>query len=1398
MWLIAALGLQRGVAQNVINNFRFEHLTVDEGLAHSDAMAVIQDRDGFIWVGTNNGINRYDGYELKKYDLPADNFPGMSANRIQVLYADKNGTIWAGTESAGLYFYDKLKDVFVSIKSRLKGMIGLPETSALLCKTSIESICGDDLGGLWLGTQDYGAIRLTFDKNEKVLAVKRISLGAVREENYTVLKVFSDPKGRVWIGTMGKGLWIFKVSDNKAGKSFATPVKTFPQIDVKTLIVDRRGDLWVSSDNMVYHVERTQFLKDDAWSFRPISYPFYGIQCLSSDGLGRLWVGTNFGLIMFDNAAAYLEKQDANAVHTFLPQDADPGSINSARIHQIAEDSFNNLWFAASSGGLNKLHMKPKQFGHLHRQFSQTPALPNNYINAIAKDETKNQLWIGTRNGFSNYDLKSKTYRNFLNKSSNGNVTGVDVSSFLVTDKNIWIGTRYLGIYKIKKGQALNVETLPAPADHNHTWSYMSVERMIEDGNKRVWVATMGAGLVLFDADGNYLKTFSRSNSGLPTNEFTFLLHDKKQNVIWASTRDAGVLKLQERNGDLMVLNQFKYEKNNPNSLKVNFAWPLLKDKKDNIWIGTIGGGLHKMITKNGKETIERYDNIVTENDIESILADVEGNLWIGGPGLIKFSPKSNALSHYDVSDGLQSNSFKVGSAYQSPDGTMYFGGTNGISFFKPQEILSNPSPPVVRITQFRVLNKNLEKNGSQTGSSMLVRPFSNPDGVVIKSGENDFSFEFVGLNYVNPQKQRYAFQLEGYNQEWVHLPEGQRIASFANLPAGTYIFRVKANNGDGVWSVTSDSVQVKILPPWYQTWWAYLIYILLVIIALALYRQIAMSQLKLKNRIAIEKLHAEKEKEIAELKTNFFTNISHEFRTPLTLILGPMDELISSYNGPGAMREKVVMMHKQTRKLLGLVNQLLSFRKIESGHAALSFSKGNVVAFLTEIYQIFKIKADENQLNYEIKLPSDPVLLYFDADKLEIIVNNLLSNAFKHTPINGSIRLVAEVIGSAGQDAVWTEEKLVNNFLQIHVTDSGNGIKESEIDKIFDPYYQASNSPGGANGTGIGLALVNELVKSHSGEVVVESVYGKGSNFTVKLPFGKSHISPVNLKEDETAYIDYQPDTLNFDVAETEGNNLISKRMKVLIVEDNEDLRYYLKGLLDDNYHVLLSENGKDGWAKSINLQPDLILSDVMMPEMNGLEFCQKIKQNPKTSHIPVILLTARATTIQELEGLETGADDYITKPFNSKILMAKMNSILQNRVRSCEFYQKQILLEPTEIIIPDEDRLFLENAMKIVEDNLTNSDFSVQTLVAAMAMSQSVFYRRIKNITGQSVIEFIKDIRLKRAAQLLAGQHSRISEVAFLVGIEDPKNFRVSFQKLYNMSPSQYAKMHQTKQAV
>ncbi|TDE11268.1 hybrid sensor histidine kinase/response regulator transcription factor [Dyadobacter psychrotolerans] len=1370
--------------------FRFEHITVNEGLSHSDAMSVIQDQESFVWVGTNNGINRYDGYELKKYDLPNDHLRGLSSNRIRALHVAKDGTIWAGSEGTGLFFYDKLKDTFEAVKV-LSVLASDKVFLDMLSVTSVLAVSSDADGRVWVATQDFGVFFIDFESAGKVRHVGQVRLHGFHQRDYGALSVFSDKRGKVWIGTIGNGLWVIENQNVKSASIVqANKVAQISDVDIRSIYTDPKGIFWVAADDVVYWVKSQQVNKTTDLVFEKLPHIFHGIQSLYMDSFSRLWVGTNFGLIKLEDPGSYLKKPEELNLETFLPVDGDATSINSGRVHQIMEDSFGNLWLAASSGGLNKVHLRPKQFNQLQRRLPGDASLPNNYVNAISKDEVTGRIYIGTRNGFSAYDPKSKSYNNYLNRLAKGNVTGADVSSFLITKNKIWIGTRYRGMYQMDRSGNSAPERYDNLSGHR-PWNYISIEGMAEDKTGRVWAATYD-GLMLFSAEGVHVKTYYTENSKLPSNQLTFLLYDKEQDIIWASTTNAGVLKLKEENGVLRILSHFKHEAGNENSFKVNFAWPLLKDKNGTIWIGTIGGGLHAIEVVNGIETVTRYDKWIAENDIESILDDEKGNLWIGGAGLSKFSPVTKKLLRYDVSDGLQSNSFKVGSAFKSLDGTMYFGGTNGINYFKPQNILANPFPPVVRITRLRVLNKNSDAVSGETGSSMISRQFSDPEGVTIKASENDFSFEFVGLNYVNPQKQQYVYKLEGYSNDWVQLPPGQRVASFANLPAGEYTFMVKANNGDGVWSLNPASVQVIILPPWYKTWWAYIGYTLIVAAALILYRRITLSQAELKNRIALEKMHAEKEKEIAEVKINFFTNVSHEFRTPLTLILGPMEEFMASIGESGELKEKVVMMHKQTRKLLDLINQLLSFRKIESGHASLAASRREVIGFMKEIFLIFKVKADERNLDYSINAPEREVMMYFDSEKLEVIITNLLSNAFKYTPEGGRIRLASSVIGLENLDAVWQDGKLTDNYLEISVKDWGYGIRTEELEKIFDPYYQASNATGSNfKGTGIGLALVQQMVQSHSGEVEVQSAVGQGTTFTVKLPFGRKHLSAPDLREDmmPEQYVQLPENT---DVIFYSEPAVVEKTAKLLIVEDNADLREYLRGLFESDYEVFLSVDGSEAWTKIPETQPDLILSDVMMPGLNGLDLCKKIKQHPKTSHIPVILLTARAAAVQELEGLETGADDYIAKPFNPKILRAKVSTILQSRNKLLEYYQRKILLEPTEITIPDEDKIFLETAMKIVEDNLTNSEFKVQSLVTAMGMSQSVFYRRVKNITGQSVIEFIKDIRLKRAAQLLTNEHARVSEIALMVGIEDPKNFRISFQKLYNMSPSQYAKAH------
>ncbi|QKZ13513.1 hybrid sensor histidine kinase/response regulator transcription factor [Spirosoma sp. KUDC1026] len=1383
--------------QHKPEEYRFEHITVNEGLSHSDVMCSVEDKAGFVWIGTNNGIDRYDGYELKNYQMPVNPLNGLSGNRIRSMLLDRKGRLWVGAESAGLSLFDAGHGRFVTSSQQAKSTAD-QKLVQLLAQTDVTSLTVDRRGRIWAGTPSRGAFVLTIDEQGWLVRIVQIQFPYTPERSWRVTDLVADGEGKIWIATLGDGLYYVDEPTNETllPRVIRTSVRASA---ILALHLDRRGDLWIGTDKNIFWVDKANRRTARQLDAHPLPKEYEDIECLYLDSFGQLWVGTNFGLSLWEanplgsrNAAGTVLPVRVDNPRTFLPLDNSPFSINSGRIHQIFESRFGILWLAASAGGLNKVDLHRKPFGILRRQLSQIPTLPNNYINAILKDETSNTLWIGTRNGFSGYNLTNGTYRNFLNRPLPGNATGIDVSTFCqASDGTLWVGTRYNGLALFRNGRIQNYVRLPGST---------SIERIVEDRFGTIWVATFELGLLRFDQQGKLLHQFRAPE--LPTRQFTFLLYDKASDLLWASTKGAGVLKLRVTPTSLQLLRQFTYDPENAHSLSVNYAWPLLKDRRGALWIGTIGGGLNQLTTNaQGQDVIRRYSDVVPQSNVESLLEDEQGKLWMGGDGLVRFDPVSRQLLRYNEADGLQSNSFKIGAAYRSNDGTLYFGGINGVTYFRPRLLVPNPYPPLVRFTDLQVFNKPIRIGETVDGRVLLEKPLDQLDRLVIKAEEKDFSIGFVGLNYINPQKHTYAYRLIGYNDAWIYPAKGQRTASFANLPPGDYTLIVKASNGEGKWGLAPATLTIAVLPPWWRTWWAYLLYAAALAGALLLYRRITAQQQALKNKLALEQYKVETEKEVTDARLRFFTNVSHELRTPLTLILGPMEELAGTAAPPHGFRDKIMLMHQQTRKLLNLVNQLLDFRKVESGHVSLHASRENVLPFLTEIFLLFKLKAEECRIDYALEAPRAPIMLYFDRSKLEIILTNLMSNAFKYTPEGGKINLLVAVVGSTDQPAQRTENKLVDNYLQIVVRDWGVGMEASELDRIFDPYYQASHTDTlRMMGTGIGLSLVKQFVEAHTGEIIVQSDAGLGTTFTVRLPFGHAHLTPAQIREEallEAPVVD--GGTEPTPVVDEPDLPLTAEFSpgpmgRLLLVEDNDELRQYLQELFTSTYEVAVAVDGVEGWQKTQEMLPDLVISDVMMPRSDGLELCKKIKEHPKTLHIPVVLLTARVAAVQEVEGLESGADEYMVKPFNPRILYAKIGSMLQSRSRLKEYYHRQILLEPTQVVIPDEERQLLDKAMNLVEQNLTNPEFSVPVLVREMGMSQSTFYRQLKAITGQSVIEFIRDVRMKRAAQLLADSHLRVSEIAEQVGIDDLKYFRKTFQSVYTVSPSEYARQHRT----
>jgi signal transduction histidine kinase/ligand-binding sensor domain-containing protein/DNA-binding response OmpR family regulator len=1382
-------------------DFRFEHLTVDEGLSHSDAMAVAQDHDGFVWVGTNRGITRYDGYRLKSYRLPINPRNGLPSNRIKTLLSAPDGQLWAGAERAGIMRYSLDHDAFVGLD---ESQVPASDRgrARILAQSDVTALATDSQHRLWIGTAAQGLFILTVSPLGKVRNLRQLASPLTRR----ISSLAIDSDGQAWVGTWAAGLAVVpaNVPDLRAQAT------DFGPRTVRSLCLDRRGDLWVGTDHQVLWVPAASRRARQQLSAHPLPQKLPLVLSLCHDSFGRLWAGTLYGLYVWEADAHRGIAPPVLPTPTLLPQDGAPNTLNSERVHQLLEDRNQVLWLCASAGGLNHVDLRQKKFGLLRRPLGGPLTTANNYINAIYKEEATNTLWLGTRNGIAAYDLAKHTYRHYLAQATDA-TRSIDVSAiFRAADGTLWFGTRNGGFATLRHPPGggpprfTYVTSLPGGPGLAG-----SIESIAQDRWGTIWLASFDWGLIRLSPEGHFLAHYDPAH-GLPTAQLTNLLYDAGRDVLWASTHDAGLLKLRPTRDSLRQLAQFRYAPGRANSLPVNYVWPLLLDSAGTLWAGTIGGGLFRLTTDaQGRDHVRNYAQYLPETDVESIEADAAGNLWLGGTGLYCFTPRTRQYLRYDVADGLQSNSFKINSAARAQDGTLYFGGINGLNYFQPAAIQANPRPPAVRFTELRVMNRPVAVGQPFNGRVLLPRALSQAPALTIRAAENNFSVEFVALNYVNSHKNQYAYRLLGFDDDWVRPGPGQRTATFTNLPAGHYTLQVKASNGEGGWSRVPASLQFNVLAPWYKAWWAYALCAAAALGLVALYRRFEMAQQQLKNKLEVEHFRAAKEQELTSLKLGFFTNISHELRTPLTLILGPVEDMLRG--GPVAdLRGKLGLVQQQARKLHELVNQLLDFRKVESGHVPLRARYADAGLFLTDLYATFELKAREQAVAYQLVVPPAPVRLYFDPGKLEIILTNLLANAFKYTREQGRVALAASVVGDPGAEAAFVGGQLVDNYLSITVADTGVGIAAHELDRIFEPYYQASHpTMAPVAGTGIGLALARQFAERHGGQLMVASTQGMGTTFELRLPFGQQHLQPDDIQPVEEVALPGQaaaplaevaaelpaPAVVNLALAPPEVA-APAGTPRLLVVEDNAELRAYLRQLFEADYIVSVAEDGLAGWQVALAQLPDLIISDVMMPHADGLELCQRLKQHPKTSHIPVLLLTARTAETHELEGLGTGADAYVSKPFNSALLHAQADALLRNRRKTHEYFQRQVLLEPAELVMADADRQFLEATMAAVEQHLGEADFGVVELSTLMAMSQSTFYRRLKSLTGQTAVDFIRDVRLKRAAQLLAHSQLRISEIAFEVGIADTNYFRKIFQKRFGQTPSDYLRQHRTGQ--
>ncbi len=1377
-------------------DLKFEQFRDNRGLSQNSIMKVIQDHDGYLWIGTASGLYRYDGQRFTVYKHQINEPNSLVHNAVYELELDTQGNILIGT-GRGMSKYDKITETFYTYPK-------------VLSDKRITSICPADDGSIWVGTLHSG---LYYFKSTDTEGTEPEHFffnpqQANSLDDNGIHSIVQDGEGNIWVATV-----------KSLHKAFMTGTKSigfirFEMFDhPKDLYVDRDKNLWVGlmGRRLVRVKEPGKFRRATVENFReyqlktlaPDGPNFGGIIAMAQGKDGNMWIGIH------GNGLYWLNPETGD-YRMYTPEPYRRGGLSSANIETILVDRTNVLWVGTEVGGLNKCDLSRKEIQFYYKDILSKNTLSNASVNAITKGGDDHTIWVGTQNGlnkihFSGTDYKNPTFKHYY---PNEQLAHSDlpvqqpVRSILIDkDGDFWLGAAE-GIvhmsYNPKTEQAVYTVV------NNQM---LEVFSSIEDNNGNLWFGSFvgGGGLIKwkkkkkpggneFDfSEAVYYSTRDQIEHGLSGDEISCIYEDSK-NQIWIGTLQGGLnLFIPGINGEKDRFISYQHNPDNPNSISHNSVFSVHEDQYGDYWIGTFGGGLNKMIlpkTSAGEVIFKHYSEVdgLPDDGIYEILEDEQGKLWISTDnGISCFDPKTESFKNYTKEDGLQSNNYRKNAYLKNTDGYMLFGGLRGLNIFHPDHLVDNTIPANVKLTGFKIKNEDIVVGKTYNDRVILDKSIAHMDVIKLKHHENTLTFEFAALHFAAPNKNKFKYQLEGFDDQW-QPHKGLSFAHYTNLSPGTYTFKVTASNNDGIWNEQAAKMKFIIQSPFWLTQWAYLLYGLIIVGILLSIR--AYYRLQSKERTALK---VQKEmKEVNRLKLQFFTNISHEFKTPITLILNPLEELLESSKESASFRPQLKVIERNANYLLRLVNQLMEFRKIEVGETKLVTSKANIINFVREVTFSFKAlaKSKNIDLSFESQLYTSDV--WIDWDKLEKVLNNLIFNAIKFTDEGGQV--VTRVTMPKANQTLYIEDRGIHSdYIQVEVNDNGPGISKEQLPYIFQRFYQVSKEKNASNlGSGIGLAITKDLVDLHYGTIEVDSTEGIGSSFIIKLPLGNSHLqadeilersAPELLTEDEldAAFIIEEE---NLAASDTEAIPKIS----VLVVDDNRDIREVVKKGLNKKYQIFAAENGKEGLNIALREIPDLIVSDVLMPEMDGIEFCHQLKTNIRTSHIPVILLTALNSVEHRIEGLESGADAYIPKPFKMKLLGVRIDKLIETREALKNRFVTEAKITPEKVTLTSLDQSFLERAMKFMENNMGDENYWTEELASDMNTSRSTFFRKLKKLTGHAPRDFMRIVRLKRAAQLLEQNQLTIAEIGYRVGFHDPGYFSKSFRKVYNQTPSQY----------
>ena len=1306
-----------GMAQNYRYKYYFRHISKPEGLSQTDVKAVVQDSRGFMWFGTRNHLNRYDGHTIRVFDC-VDKQAGRRNNNVSSLYEDSKHRLWVGTDK-GVFVFDPVTERFTFVSAKSSGGVQMTDWVA--------AIDNDEDGNIWLVVPNQGVFR--HDSSGKL---SLYTFGTPGHADYGGPQCLCiDGQGRVWVGTNGNGVHRYEkngdrfvryLGDRQGGTLAGENIYTMCDYGDELVLGIHEGKL--------RRLHKRNDVVDD-FAAPEVHYSIIrDVKCYND----RLWVGTQRGVYVIDEHQGTIEHIEHDDMCGY--------SLSDNQIGRIYRDREGGIWIGTNQSGINYLPQKGMEFMR-YVPLTKPQTISSKRVREMVEDGQGN-IWIGTEDaGINIFDPRQGTFK-VLGKKPAGPLTSEKTLALMSTSGQVWVG-----FFK----DALDIVPTTSLTAHHYTMETLgmneaSIYSMCEDSQGRVW---LGNGWGVYVAEKGSM-TFKRMDQ-FGYNYIFDLMEDSDHNI-WVVTMGNGVYRYTPATG---AVKHFMHQEGNDKTLSSNSVSNVTETSWGEIWFSTDRGGVCRFNKRDATFTTFSLEQGLPDDTGYKILEDRNGLLWFGtNNGLVSLDPSTGKSQVYTTSHGLPGNQFNYKSALSTRDGIFYFGSSEGLISFNPYQSNKNQYVPPVYITRFLINNTEMlpGEEGSPLSESILTIK-----KITLRHDQSSIAFEFAALSYVMPSANKYAYKMDGVDKDWVYTDDNHSV-SYANLSPGHYVFRVKGANSDGVWCEQEAVVKLVVLPPWWKTIWAYLAYLLLAlgIVWWAFTRYQKRAQLKAAE--AQRLFEAEKERELYQDKIDFFTSIAHEIRTPLTLINGPLENLEEMDIADLEIKRNIGTMRRNTSDLMNLINQLLDFRKMDSNKMEMHPVTVNLSSLLREWVNKFTQMPASVQRSIDLSTPEQDVYVKADRNALIKVLNNLFSNAVKYSERTIIISIEAD-------------EKQV----RVVFDNDGAIIPTEAREKIFDPFYQLKKNANASSSSGIGLYLARSMAELMHGTLTYSDHEGL-NRFVLQLPLQERVDDSAVMPDDEEMYSDDDlvPETIQSAV--------------ILLVEDNEQMLQFVADKLRMFYAVETASNGKQALELLNEKNIDLVLSDIIMPEMDGLELCRNIKENIELSHIPVILLTAKNDLDSKVEGLKMGADAYIEKPFAFKYLVAQITSIFENRQRSMDAFMRKPFVPTQTLGMSKADEQLMDKIVRVIEENIDDTEFGVEMLAELVCMSRSSLHRKIKAISNTSPTDFIKMVRLKKASELIAEGSYRVVEVCYMVGINSPSYFIKLFQKQFGMTPKEFEK--------